>query len=645
MESKIQNLQSKIEKHGGGKRLVRNYFLTSVILISGALITSGLLELYFHYQESWEHFGRLQKEVTVGAAFKIERFVDGIESSMTAATKTREIVRDGLSSEYQWELRRLLVNTPAITQVVAFDLRGVEHAAAMRSGSVLTKSHWDPPAAAVFAKITHGESYLGPVHFTGGTGPFMTMGVPIERFAGEVIGVLQAEVDLKHVWQVISGVQVGRAGYAYLVTRSGYLIAHPDISLVLQQRNLAHLTQVKKAFQPYSNGPSLNALVAESLLGEKVFCSYALIPSLNWAVLTELPIGEVYAPLYASMLRTSGLLLAGLGVALFATLLIRYRIVRPLENLRHGVERIRSGDLTARLDLETGDELEMLSREFNEMAANLKEAYSNLEQKVAERTEALTSMNQKLEDASKHKSQFLSRVNHELRTPISAIIGYARLILRETEGNIPPLQRENLQDLQNNAERLLGMINDLLDLAKIEAGRMELRIAPVNIYMLINEALSTIAPMLKHDRVRIIREIDPGLPRVNTDQEKLRQILLNLLGNAAKFTEAGEIKISAVRENGLLKLEVSDTGIGIKKGDQAHIFEEFRRGETRSDRNFLGSGLGLAIVKKFVDLLGGDIAVESEPGKGSTFTVTLPIERGERAESVQTSVGKRAINL
>jgi signal transduction histidine kinase len=640
MAFRIQNLKSKIESHGGGERLVRNYFLTSVILISGALVTSGLLEVYFHYQESWEHFGLIQKEVTAGAAFKIETFVDEIESSMTAATKTREIVRDGLSPEYQWELRRLLVNTPAITQVVAFDLQGVERAAAMRSGSVLAKSRWDPPAAAVFEKITHGDSYFSPVHFAGGIGPFMTIGVPIERFAGEVIGVLQAEIDLKHVWQVIAGVQVGKAGYAYLVARSGYLIAHPDISLVLQERNLAHLRQVKEAFQPSSDRRSLNALVAESLLGKKVFCSYALIPSLNWAVLTELPIGEVYAPLYASMLRTSGLLLAGLGVALFATLLVRYRIVRPLEDLRHGVERIRSGDLTARLDLETGDELEMLSTEFNEMAANLKEAYSNLEQKVAERTEALTVMNQKLEDASKHKSQFLSRVNHELRTPISAIIGYARLILRETQNEISPLQKENLQDLQHNAERLLGMINDLLDLAKIEAGRMDVRIEPVNIYMLINEALSTIAPMLKHDRVRIIRDIDPGLPRVNTDQEKLRQIFLNLLGNAAKFTEGGEIGISAAQGNGFLKLAVSDTGVGIEKGEQAYIFEEFRRGGVRGDRKFSGSGLGLAIVKKFVNLLGGDIAVESEPGKGSTFTITLPLERGERAEKAQTSMEK-----
>lgn len=617
----------------GGRRLVRHYFLVSAILIGGALATSGLLELYLRYTESWEYFGRIQKVVVSGAAFKIERFVKEVEMSMTAATKSREIVRDGLTPEYQWELRRLLVNSPAITQAIAFDLKGAKRAAARRSGSVLTQREWEPPVPAVRDTIKQGETYLGPVNFTGGTGPFMTIAVPIERFVGEVIGVLQAELDLKHVWQVISDIKVGKAGYAYLVARSGELVAHPNISLVLQERNLAHLEQVKEAFQSGSDAAGIHSLVAHNLLGKKVFSSYALIPSLNWAVLTELPIAEVYAPLYASMLRTSALLLAGLGVALFATILVRHRVVRPLEELRQGVERIRGGDLSARLDLKTGDELEVLSREFNEMAKNLREAYSGLEMKVAERTEALTISNRKLEEASAHKSQFLARVNHELRTPISAVIGYARLILRETEGQISPLQRENLQDLQHNAERLLAMINDLLDLAKIEAGRMEVNTEPVNIYELVNQALSTVAPMLKQDLVRIDRDLDPDLPSVNTDPEKLRQILVNLLGNAVKFTERGDIKISAARRDNRLELAVSDTGIGIDKGEQEHIFEEFRQVAATGSQTHAGSGLGLAIVKKFSHLLGGDVAVESEAGRGSTFTVTIPLDGGEPAES------------
>jgi signal transduction histidine kinase len=316
-------------------------------------------------------------------------------------------------------------------------------------------------------------------------------------------------------------------------------------------------------------------------------------------------------------------------VALLASFFVARRVVRPLEMLRKGVERIRQGDLAARLDLKTGDEIEVLAEEFNEMAAHLREAYTGLERKVAERTEALTIANEKLEEASTHKSRFLANVNHELRTPVSAIIGYARLVLRATEGRIDPLQRENLQDLLNNAEHLLGMINSLLDLAKIEAGKLEIRREAVDVHQLINGALSMIAPMVKQDRVRLTREIEPNLSSVNTDPEKLKQILVNLLANAAKFTDVGEIKIAACQENGFFRFSVADTGIGIDKSDLDHIFEEFHQGETATTWNRSGTGLGLAIARKFANLLGGDITVESTLGKGSTFTVTLPLNYRE----------------
>ncbi len=619
---------------GGGGRLVRHYFLASVILISGGLITSGFLELYFRYQESWEHFGKIQKEVAAGAAFKIENFVDEIERSIRAATKTREIVRDGLTPEYQWELRRLLVNAPSITQAIGYDLNGVKRAAARRSGAVLTKTKCDPPAPGALQSAQQGKTYIGSVYFPDGTGPYMTIAVPIERYVGEVIGVLQAEVDLKAVWEVISDIHVGKAGHAYLVARSGELIAHPDISLVLQKRNLAQLDHVKAAFQSDTRSSNSKALVTNNLLGKKVFSSYTVIPTLGWAVFTELPIQEVYAPLYASMLRTSTLLLVGLGVALLATLLVRRRVVQPIEALRQGVERISAGDLASRLELKTGDELEVLSQEFNLMATNLKDAHESQERKVIERTEALSVANQKLEDVSKHKSDFLANVNHELRTPVSAIINYSRLLLRKTEGQIPQAEREDLQDLLNNATRLQSLINSLLDLAKIEAGRMEVRAEPVQIDELIHGVASTIKTMLKQD-VRLVRETASGIPPVNTDLEKLRQILLNLLGNAAKFTEQGEVKISASQENGSLKLVVSDTGIGIEKRELDYIFEEFRQGGTSKSMNHGGTGLGLAIVKRFVNLLGGDIRAESEIGKGSTFTVMLPLDQGESGPPIR----------
>ena len=212
---------------------------------------------------------------------------------------------------------------------------------------------------------------------------------------------------------------------------------------------------------------------------------------------------------------------------------------------------------------------------------------------------------------------------------MSAIIGYARLVLRATEGQISQLQRENLQDLLHNAERLLNQIDSLLEFSKIEAGKMAVHVEPVKVNEVIQGAISTIESTLNGANVRIIREIASDLPALNTDREKLRQILINLLDNAVKFTDRGEIKIAASQQNGSLQLVVSDTGIGIEKEELNQIFEAFHRGDSSSSKKYRGTGLGLAIVKKFVNLLGGQVAVESEVGRGSVFTVTLPLDYGE----------------
>lgn len=230
-----------------------------------------------------------------------------------------------------------------------------------------------------------------------------------------------------------------------------------------------------------------------------------------------------------------------------------------------------------------------------------------------------------IEAANKHKSDFLARVSHDLRTPLNSIIGFTRIVLRRMEGQLPNLQKENLQKVLISSEHLLHLINELLDLAKIDAGKMEVSADTFRVEDIINMTTTTVEPLLKDGRVRIVRDITPNLPPLKTDRDKLKQILLNLLSNAAKFTEQGEIKVSASPENGNLKLAVADTGIGMKKEALNHIFEEFQQAEKTTASKYGGTGLGLAIVKKFINLMGGDIVVESEEGKGSRFTITLPM--------------------
>src|SRR5262249_42592078 len=328
MPALIQKLRSYIQnrrvrqKRG---RLVRNYFLISLILISGGLITSGLSELYFRYRESAADLVRLQQEITFGAAAKIEQFVQEIERTTRGAAKSRKIHEKRASPEYRFHLRRLLEIAPAITEAVAIDSDGKARVAVSRLNRILdAKIDSELPALQLVPALQltkEGKSYFSPVYFHRDSEPYVTIAVPIERYVGRAIGILQVQVNLKYVWDLVSKLKVGTEGYAYAVARNGDLIAHPEISLVLQRLNVAHLDQVRSAFQSRTVAASPTWTVANNLHFRRVFSSWSPIPTLGWAVFVEQPVEEVYGPLYASLFRTSGFLLVGLGMALVASLL------------------------------------------------------------------------------------------------------------------------------------------------------------------------------------------------------------------------------------------------------------------------------------------------------------------------------------
>ncbi|MFQ5932426.1 MAG: cache domain-containing protein, partial [Nitrospiraceae bacterium] len=371
--------ESRSESRRSG-RLLRRTFVIALLLVSGGLITSGGVELFFRYRESVEDIGALQQEMAQGAAFKIQQFIREITRTMEAATQTKEIVAAGLTKGYRFDLAKLLKAVPAITDVAALDANGHEQIRLSRVQTILPEDLRDRSSDEAFGRARAGKSFFSAVYFVRESEPYMTIAVPIERFAEEVVGVLVAEVNLKYIWEVVSRIKVGQAGYAYVVSGEGDLIAHPDISLALQKRNLGHLGQVQAAL-----GGVPGALAAQhNLAGQKVFPAYAPIPDLGWAVLVERPAGEAYAPLYTSILRSSVLLLLGFGMALLASLLIGRRVVRPVGVLRRGAAHIGAGALDQRIDVRTGDELEDLAESFNRMAAQLQESYAGLERKVFE---------------------------------------------------------------------------------------------------------------------------------------------------------------------------------------------------------------------------------------------------------------------
>jgi len=228
-----------------------------------------------------------------------------------------------------------------------------------------------------------------------------------------------------------------------------------------------------------------------------------------------------------------------------------------------------------------------------------------------------------LEVASRHKSAFLANMSHELRTPLNAIIGFTRIVTRRTRGQIDARQTENLEKIQASAQHLLSLVNATLDLARIEAGRIEIRASEVQLSSLLEDCLRTVEPLLA-DGVRLRARLDPGLPVMRVDEAKLRQIVINLLSNAVKFTERGCIDLRADCRDGTVEIAVVDTGIGIPADMLEAIFEEFEQVDASSTRAHGGTGLGLAIARRLARALEGELLAQSVPGAGSTFTLTLP---------------------
>ncbi len=363
-------------------RLFRKYLLLILTLVTIALLASGAISLYFTYQETKASLASLQHEKALAAASRIEQYVDQVAQQLAFAALPQLDPND--VEMRRVEFLKLLRQAPIVTDVAQIDPSGRERVAVSRLGMDSVNSGRDRSAEDAFRHARPGRPWFGPVYFHKETEPYMTIAV---RNGGEHGAVTAADVNLKFIWDVVSRIRIGAKGKAYVVDDNGYLVADPDIGLVLRKTNLSALPHVRAATSP--TRVDADAMVSTDLAGARVLTSVAPIESLKWNVFVEQPVSEVYAKLNASIVRTALLLLAGLGLSALGALALARGMVHPIRVLEEGAQRIAAGDLDQRIDVRTGDELEALAGQFNRMSGALRESYAGLEQKVEARTHEL----------------------------------------------------------------------------------------------------------------------------------------------------------------------------------------------------------------------------------------------------------------
>ena len=303
---------------------------------------------------------------------------------------------------------------------------------------------------------------------------------------------------------------------------------------------------------------------------------------------------------------------AAIVLALLLGFVLSWSLITPIQSIDSRLAAIASGDFSGHVDVTNRDELGALAANVNRMNDELRRLY------------------REVETASQHKSEFLANMSHELRTPLNAIIGFSQVLRERISGEINAKQEEYLDDIITSANHLLALINDVLDLSKVEAGQVELQVAPFSLRDALERGVSMVREQATTDGVEVALRTNGGLDVVMGDERRIRQVIFNLLSNAVKFTPSGGlVDISTAQRNGEMRVSVADTGPGIAPEDLDRIFEEFQQTEAGASQRE-GTGLGLALSKRFVEMHGGRIWCESEVGRGSTFEFALPLRPVER---------------
>ncbi|AYO83628.1 sensor histidine kinase [Methylobacterium brachiatum] len=648
--------------------LAAKFAVAFVGLVTLVLLINGAVDLFLNYGDAKRNAIEVQREKAHAAAERVEAFISEIESQI--GWTTRAEWRRISPEQQRYDFIRLLRQAPAITEVAYLDPSGKEQLRVSRLEPDAVGSGKDFSAAPAFTQAIAGKVWFGPVYFRRGSEPYMTVSV---AHAGRDPGVTMAEVNLKLIWDVVSSIHNGSGGYAFVVTATGRLIAHPDLSLVLRDTDLSSLPEVAAALSARGSAGNADAAdyeIATALDGGSVLAAHATIPRVDWIVFVQLPLGEAMAPLYASVVQTLSLMGLGVMLATVAGTFLAHRMVVPIRQLEDGAERFGSGDLSERIVIRTGDEIETLADRFNLMASRVQESYETLEAKVEERTRDL---NTSLEDLHKAQNrliqseklaslgQLTAGIAHEIKNPLNFVNNFASLsseLVDELQEVLQPanldaktraevdeiadLLKGNLGKVVQHGKRADSIIKNMLLHSRSGSGEHR----PVEINALVEESLNLAYHGARAAQpsfnITLVRAYDPAAGSADVYPQELTRVLLNLMSNGFYATEkrkaAGAepgyeptLSVTTRDLGDRVEIRVRDNGTGIPDSVKAKMFDPFFTTKPAGE----GTGLGLSLSHDIlVKQHGGSIDVATEPGQFTEFTITLPRDGATQAHPI-----------
>ena len=630
--------------------------LAFILLLVGfiSLSSLGYLSVWLGRQEVESEVGKRNREVASLVSGQVQTYLAGIVSDLKFASSYFSAPDTGPEPNSIYVFRLLKKNSDQTYQTLAYiDRNGVRRAffagslndmdQAPTTDSNLDQSSVDMSKDPAYLTTKAGKIYYSPITFSADKiTALMVVAVPVVDSKDTFLGSLIIEANLSHLLDILQTVRTDQTTEAKLVDGNGIVFACSMTSMIGSQIPASQLGDLQAKSQSMSE---------YSENGEVYLAGYAPVAGqAGWGVIVSQAASEALSGITRLAVIALCVVIAAIIVLSFIAVFLSKNITRPVRELATAANRITTtGNLDEQIPITSQDEVGELTASFNGMIMALRKTRMalehwnrELERKVDARTQELTRSNEKLEQindqlerANLHKTQFLANMSHELRTPLNAIIGFSEVLQDQLFGELNERQVRYVNNISSSGRHLLNLVNDVLDLSKVEAGKMELHWEELAVPQCISEVITQLGTLAAKKELALQSEVEPGLDTIVADRSRFRQILYNLVSNAIKFTpQNGRVEIRGRIDctdlaNRMAVFEVADTGIGINEDDLEKIFDSFQQVDSSYSRQYQGTGLGLALTRKLVEMHGGKIVVTSEPGVGSTFSFTIPLVGAE----------------